>query len=171
MSIPEPPASAAMNQETNRSRFAIFAALAGCGCLIALVFGGMVAAIVIPNFLDALQKAKQKRTVTDMRVYSAALTNYYSQNGRFPSAESIRELSAVLQQPDVLATDGWSNELRYLCQPSSEDCQEFRLISPGSDGVFDPTDPFLVTAGPIDEFEYENDIVLGPQGFLSAPRE
>ena len=35
--------------------------------LIVVAIIGIIAALLIPNFLDALQKAKQKRTVADMR--------------------------------------------------------------------------------------------------------
>src|SRR4030095_8835199 len=35
--------------------------------LIVVAIIGIIAALLIPNFLDALQKAKQKRTVADLR--------------------------------------------------------------------------------------------------------
>ena len=35
--------------------------------LIVVAIIGIIAALLIPNFLDALQKAKQKRTVADIR--------------------------------------------------------------------------------------------------------
>src|SRR6185295_11261448 len=35
--------------------------------LIVVAILGIIAALLIPNFLDALQKAKQKRTVADIR--------------------------------------------------------------------------------------------------------
>jgi type II secretory pathway pseudopilin PulG len=154
------------------SRVAIIAALAGCGCLIGIVVLGIVAAISIPNFIDAKNKAQQKRTISDMGVYSTALNNFYSTNGTYPAASSIEELSAAVGQPaGDTTTDGWQNPLRYLCQPSAADCRDFRLISPGRDGAFDPTDPFVVSSGPIDDFQYDSDIVLGPDGFLSYPRQ
>ena len=35
--------------------------------LIVIAIIGIIAALLIPNFLDALQKSKQKRTEADMR--------------------------------------------------------------------------------------------------------
>ena len=35
--------------------------------LVVIAIIGIIAAILIPNLLDALQKAKQKRTVADLR--------------------------------------------------------------------------------------------------------
>ena len=40
--------------------------------LIVVAIIGIIAAILIPNLLDALQKAKQKRTVADMRSIGTA---------------------------------------------------------------------------------------------------
>ena len=37
---------------------------------------GIIAALLIPNFLDALQKAKQKRTVADMRNTGTAMFSW-----------------------------------------------------------------------------------------------
>ena len=40
--------------------------------LIVVAIIGIIAAILIPNLLDSLQKAKQKRTVADIRNVGAA---------------------------------------------------------------------------------------------------
>ena len=40
--------------------------------LIVVAIIGIIAAILIPNLLDALQKAKQKRTVGDIRAVGGA---------------------------------------------------------------------------------------------------
>ncbi|HEY8022444.1 MAG TPA: prepilin-type N-terminal cleavage/methylation domain-containing protein, partial [Thermoanaerobaculia bacterium] len=44
--------------------------------LIVVAIIGIIAALLIPNFLDALQKAKQKRTVADMRNAGTALFSW-----------------------------------------------------------------------------------------------
>ncbi len=44
--------------------------------LIVIAIIGIIAAILIPNLLDALQKAKQKRTVADERNVGTALMSY-----------------------------------------------------------------------------------------------
>ncbi len=44
--------------------------------LIVVAIIGIIAALLIPNFLDALQKAKQKRTVGDMRNVGSAMFSW-----------------------------------------------------------------------------------------------
>src|SRR6476646_442269 len=44
--------------------------------LIVVAIIGIIAALLIPNFLDALQKAKQKRTVADVRNAGTALFSW-----------------------------------------------------------------------------------------------
>ncbi|MBP8846490.1 MAG: prepilin-type N-terminal cleavage/methylation domain-containing protein, partial [Thermoanaerobaculia bacterium] len=42
--------------------------------LIVVAIIGIIAAILIPNLIDALQKSKQKRTMADMRNLGTAWT-------------------------------------------------------------------------------------------------
>src|SRR5437868_13863109 len=44
--------------------------------LIVVAIIGIIAALLIPNFLDALQKAKQKRTVADVRNAGTAVFSW-----------------------------------------------------------------------------------------------
>ena len=41
--------------------------------LIVIAIIGIIAALLIPNFLDALQKTKQKRTMGDIRIVGTAM--------------------------------------------------------------------------------------------------
>ena len=44
--------------------------------LIVVAIIGIIAAILIPNLIDALQKSKQKRTMADMRNTGTAWTSW-----------------------------------------------------------------------------------------------
>src|SRR4051794_41911969 len=46
--------------------------------LIVIAIIGILAAILIPNLLDAMEKAKQKRTVADMRITGTAMFAWLS---------------------------------------------------------------------------------------------
>ncbi|HEY2737027.1 MAG TPA: prepilin-type N-terminal cleavage/methylation domain-containing protein, partial [Thermoanaerobaculia bacterium] len=41
--------------------------------LIVIAIIGLIAAMLIPNLLDAMQKAKQKRTIADIRITGTAM--------------------------------------------------------------------------------------------------
>ena len=95
--------------------------------LILVVFGGIfliailgiVAAIFIPNFVDALQKAKQKRTVADLRNVGTAIVSYsVDHEGTLPPGQSLEEMRPGLVPkyiPSVPTVDGWKRPFRYSC--------------------------------------------------------
>ena len=49
--------------------------------LIVVAIIGILAALLIPNAITAIQKAKQKATMKDIAVISAAITDYITDNG------------------------------------------------------------------------------------------
>jgi general secretion pathway protein G len=145
----------------------------GCGCaLVGVAVLGIVAALVIPNFLDALQKAKQKRTLADMRAFSVALESYRADQGHYPDgadAEAVRaELSAhglALEN----ALDGWKNALRWSClEGDGEGCLAYELASSGRDGVF-ASQPGEYEQGAFPLTEYDQDLVLADGLFTRWP--
>ena len=44
--------------------------------MIVIAIIGILASLLIPNLLDALQKAKQKRTLADMRITGTAMFSW-----------------------------------------------------------------------------------------------
>jgi type II secretion system protein G len=53
--------------------------------LIVVAIIGILAALLIPNALTAMQKAKQKATMKDVTTISTALADYVTDNGRAPA--------------------------------------------------------------------------------------
>lgn len=167
---PPPPGAAPANRTS-----AVVWIVAGVGCLGALiVFGGIAAAIVIPNFLEALDKAKQKRTVADIRSVGVGLEQYRAEHGGVPAVASYEELEALLT-PLPLAlgesTDAWDHPLRYECTAPGgpTGCTSYRLASPGRDGEYElpsladyAPEPFATTA-------YDSDIVYADGEFVQYP--
>ena len=92
------------------------------------ILTGIVAAVAVPNFLNAMDRAKQKRTVADLEAIGDSLAEYASKHGnRYPAAEDWRPLSAVL--PGVQEEDGWGKAIEYW-----SDGTRYVLVSPGKDG-------------------------------------
>ncbi len=153
----------------------------GCG-IIGLAFSGVIAAVLIPNFIDAVQKAKQKRTVADLRIFGSAWQTWAADQGisvvdlaedtqtyDFDSLQALAwtEFESRLV-PDYLtemsATDGWSHPFEVRA-----DLEDGRLAlrSAGRDGVFDsdqlPIEGFTTT-------DYDQDIVWAEGLFLRWPQ-
>ena len=88
--------------------------------LIVVAIIGIIAAIAIPNLLNAIDRAKQKRTMADIRSVGTAVeayavdVNFYPSNltyGPLGTTVAVHvEPTFIRQAPD---TDGWGGDLSY----------------------------------------------------------
>lgn len=176
------PGSAPVGAASSKTPIVVIAIVAGLFVLLAI--GGVVAAILIPNFVDALDKARQKRTVSDMRNTGAAwmswLTEeasasaagsatYYDLDGLdqiLTAAELERQLRGATDLVEVPVRDGWQNPYEYR-QGSDFLADQFMAIrSAGRDGVFSGT---IYEVGQFGAGEYDQDIVWADGYFVRAP--
>jgi len=79
--------------------------------LIVVAIIGIIAAIAIPNLLNAIDRGKQKRTMADMRSIGTAVESYAVDNNFYPRNQSAVPTSMLspIYIKTVPATDGWSN--------------------------------------------------------------
>ncbi|MEO8430176.1 MAG: prepilin-type N-terminal cleavage/methylation domain-containing protein [Acidobacteriota bacterium] len=115
--------------------------------LIVIAIIGILAAIAIPNLLNAVQRARQKRTVADMRTLAVALEAYHVDNSFFPAAAcaggTYTDAGTVLAatsftnlSPTYIALpplrDGWSHYMVYNMDVAFS---KYNVRSLGRDGV------------------------------------
>jgi type II secretory pathway pseudopilin PulG len=145
------------------------------GCLGLLVVAvGIVAALVVPNFRQALGGAQQARTIADLRQVGTALESYRADHLGVPAVASFEELEPILV-PDHLAalptTDGWEHPLRYECtaRGGPTGCTRYRIASPGRDGEY--SQAWLADYLPeaYGEGEWDRDVVYGDGLFVQSP--
>jgi len=148
----------------------------GAGCLVVgLVISGIIAAIFIPNFLDALQKAKTKRTMADLRNLGTALEAYrVDHDGEVPAVDSMDDLATELEPAyidSVPRVDGWKNPIRYTCWSAGAEgaCDTYVLASGGRDGVFEHDDLRAYDAATFGRSDYDADLVYSEALFLRLP--
>ena len=83
--------------------------------LIVVAIIGIIAAIAIPNLLNAIDRGKQKRTMADMRTIGTAIESYAVDNNFYPqglvdaTAATISTHVTPIYIRTVPTTDGWSN--------------------------------------------------------------
>jgi len=130
--------------------------------LIVVAIIGIIAAIAVPNLLNAVDKAKQKRTMADMRTISAAVEAYATDNALYPvGIASWPGLKAVINPhfmkapPDI---DGWSN----TWDVSAVSGVDYTVASDGKDGL-----PSARTGGQTNLFDC--DIVFSNGRFFQWP--
>ena len=152
--------------------------------LIVVAIIGIIAAILIPNFLDALHKGRQKRSMGDLRQMGLALGMFWTDNGGAAAAgqsggtwtesdwagtASIQDLKDALV-PDYSATipeqDAWGHDLVYAIELDNPPRTRYALmISPGRDGAQNN----VTETGTFDPTDFDQDIVWGDGSFLRAP--
>jgi len=89
--------------------------------LVTVAIIGILAAIVIPNMLQAIDKSRQNRTMADLRTVGTALEEYNIDNSAYPvmASEAVLAGSALELALEpvfirVLPTaDAWQNGMRY----------------------------------------------------------
>jgi prepilin-type N-terminal cleavage/methylation domain-containing protein len=136
--------------------------------LIVVAIIGIIAALLIPNFLDALQKAKQKRTVSDEKNTGTALMSWLTdQQGAAAAGASSTQVDLADYGDPFTATqlttilvpqytqlvpekDGWKHVYNYWIDTTANTTNHaFAIQSGGADsasgtaytvGAFDPTD-------------------------------
>jgi general secretion pathway protein G len=115
--------------------------------LIVIAIIGILAAIAIPNLLNAVQRGKQKRTMSDMRSLATAVEAYAVDNNNYPTAacnpgiftsgteNQLATNSFTNLTPTYIAqppkTDGWGRFMYYALGTGSND---YRIRSYGRDG-------------------------------------
>jgi general secretion pathway protein G len=78
--------------------------------LITVAIVGLIAAIAIPNFLGALDRGRQKRTMADIRSLASAVETYSVDATIYPVVGTIGQLETIIE-PVYIQTaardDGW----------------------------------------------------------------
>ena len=101
--------------------------------LIVVAIIGIIAAIAIPNLLNAIDRGKQKRTMADLRSLGTAVETYSIDNNEYPTAANFAALEPTVE-PTYIRTapdqDGWSNAFTVDSDPG-----EYTLCSNGKDGA------------------------------------
>jgi general secretion pathway protein G len=142
--------------------------------LIVIAIIGILAAIAIPNLLNAVQRGKQKRTMADMKALAVALEAYQVDNSVYPAAAcnagnftdpgtSLGTGSFTNLTPTYIAqppmTDGWG---RFLLYHLNAGANHYNVISKGRDGVSN-----TIVCGTTTNFN--DDILFSDGAFLQWP--
>lgn len=159
--------------------------------LIVVAIIGIIAAILIPNLIDSLQKGKQKRTMGDMRntgtCWMSWLTDqigagaaggsgknrqYSLQAGGFVTVDPADLLLSLYQSQtffycqEVPIVDGWGNAMEYYQNSNLLAANVMAIRSPGRTSGFSD---LTYTIGAFIATQYDNDIVWADGLFVRYP--
>jgi general secretion pathway protein G len=125
--------------------------------LIVVAIIGIIAAIAVPQLMDAMDRARQRRTMADMRNIATANGTMRIDTGSYAAALADLTVSGYMQVTP--ANDAWGNPYVYVPQPD-----RYELESRGSDGAAGPAPPVPWINAP-----YEPDINMISGQFFQAP--
>ncbi|HVS03353.1 MAG TPA: prepilin-type N-terminal cleavage/methylation domain-containing protein [Thermoanaerobaculia bacterium] len=144
----------------------------------------VIAAMMIPLFLNAMHRAKQRRTMAEMHLAGKAMMSWVTDQVAAGAAGADATISitdyglqlspaqlASLLEPTYMAqiprVDGWQKSFDYRLQENPQAAQRLAGIrSAGRDGVFGGD---TYTASPFDPNEFEQDLVWVDGFFVRWP--
>jgi len=133
--------------------------------LIVVAIIGIVAAIAIPNLLNAVDKGKQKRTMADMRAIGTAMEAYAVENTDYPTAADAAAIRTAIDPSFIKSMpslDGWSHPFQIESSATT-----YTIYSQGKDGAGSNCPP-----GTTSRFNDEICFVDGEfQRFPSGPQQ
>jgi len=132
--------------------------------LIVVAIIGIIAAIAIPNLLNAIDRGKQKRTMADMRSIGTAVESYAVDNNFYPKNLSTFATVAPFIQPIYIKTaptvDGWNGTWQFA---STATGSQYTITSWTKDGVVS-----AATGGQTSDFNC--DIIFANGQFFQWPQ-
>jgi type II secretion system protein G len=152
--------------------------------LIVVAIIGIIAAILLPNLLEALNKSKQKRSMTDIRLSGTAWFSWVTDQ---VSAGAAGQTVSVLDWDDLFTPqtfvglaeilvpsyaafipeqDAWGNDYEYGASSHFNDPIPVGVRSTGADGLFQGTE---YTAGAFIATDFTQDLVWAGGFFVRWP--
>jgi prepilin-type N-terminal cleavage/methylation domain-containing protein len=156
--------------------------------LIVVAIIGLLAAMLIPNLLDAMQKAKQKKTMADQRLVGTAMMAWLTDQaaaaaaGAAATQVSVADYQSGALDADALRThlvpqytqalpfrDGWKRHYDYYLKVADPSDEEVMMVrSGGRDGVYEGA---VYTPGAFDPTDYDRDLVWADGFFVRWPQK
>ena len=138
--------------------------------LIVVAIIGIIAAIAIPNLLNAIDRGKQKRTMADMRSVGTSVEEYAIDNSFYPNLASEADIAGSALEAsvepiyirNVPTNDGWGFAMRYV-----SDTTIYTVGSLGKDGSSGGSLTVSGSGGPTQDFDC--DIIFSSGSFIQWP--
>ena len=138
--------------------------------LIVVAIIGIIAAIAIPNLLNAIDRGKQKRSMADLRSVGTSVEEYAIDNSFYPNVASEADIAGSALETsvepiyirNVPTADGWGWQMRYV-----SDTTIYTVGSLAKDGSGGGSLTVSGGGGPTTDFDC--DIVFSAGSFIQWP--
>jgi prepilin-type N-terminal cleavage/methylation domain-containing protein len=143
--------------------------------LIVITILSIISMMMIPNFLRALDRARQRRTMAEMHLTGKAMMSWLTDHlagaaagaittsfdmadyGSVTPWETVESILSPVYMPEVPKLDGWNHPYEYrLKHQDPEQSHTMAIRSPARDGLYSGD---VYTFGGFSPTEYEQDLV------------
>ena len=149
--------------------------------LIVIAIIGIIASMLIPNMLDAMQKTKQKRTMADMRITGGAMFSWLTDQvgaaaagqastqinlADYGGLKTVADLNTILVPQylqDIPIKDGWKSTYDYYLNTSNPHSRHVMAIRSRGRNAVPEANTYSVTG--FDPTDYDQDVVWA-DGFM-----
>ena len=150
----------------------------------------IVASILIPNWIDAIHKAKQKRTMAELKQIGGAWMSWLTDQIGVASAGAAKTFdpSGLVQMSypqiynylhpsetffylqEVPEEDAWGSSLSYWMDPTMSSESQVMICAAARDNVFDTcTNSGAMPVGPFLSTDFDQDIIWADGVLLRWP--
>jgi general secretion pathway protein G len=136
--------------------------------MIVLVIIGLLVAILIPNLLDAIDRARQRSTVAELRAWANGLGAYMAEIGTLPLGTGAPIVASTIHNdlvPYAVSAlhdqDTWKNNLFYIAPAATP--ISYTIMSGGKNGAID------ICITPQNWLNYSEDIAVSDGLFICSP--
>jgi prepilin-type N-terminal cleavage/methylation domain-containing protein len=149
--------------------------------LIVIAIIGIIASMLIPNMLDAMQKTKQKRTMADMRITGGAMFSWLTDQvgaaaagqastqinlADFGGLKTVADLNTILVPQylqDIPVKDGWKSPYHYYLNTTNPHSRHVMAIRSQGRNSQPEANTYTVTG--FDPTDYDQDVIWA-DGFM-----
>lgn len=150
----------------------------------------IIASILIPNWINAIHKAKQRRTMAELKQVGTAWMSWLTDQEGSVSSGAARTFNAsVLEEltyeevyaylhpsndffyiQDLPKKDAWGSQLSFWMNPNLGSDVQIMLCAAARDDVFDTCNGSgTMTAGPFFSTDFDRDIVWADGSLVTWP--
>ena len=138
--------------------------------LIVVAIIGIIAAIAIPNLLSAIQRSKQKRTMSDMRSIGTGLGSYQVDYNGYPKQTIVNAWNYL--DPNYIVNpptkDGWRSQFNFTYVGAGTYAVSYTLRSYGKNLTADAWKSELTKYFDCDIFYNDGQFVGSPEGIQKS---
>ena len=157
--------------------------------LIVVALIGIIASITIPFFIDALNRAKQRRTMGELAMVGQAWMSWLTDQSGAASAGQgktydisgfldvtypelfnyLHPTSTFFYMQEIPQQDAWGSGMKYWRNANLRSDRVIVICASARDNIFETCNTTTLPIGPFSRTDYDSDIVWADGGMISWP--